>query len=210
VNDLAKKKTAYVCQDCGYDTAKWLGRCPGCGAWNTMVEEVIMPERKAGLSLGLSTSAQPESIENVTVDDMPRFLTGSGELDRVLGSGIIPGSVVLIVGDPGVGKSSLTLKVCANVAKTGKVLYVTGEESTRQVRMRADRLDAIEKELLVLSETNLDLIEQHVLTTRPRLLVIDSIQTIFRPDIQSAPGSVSQVRECAVELLRKLMELLCF
>ena len=202
MNDLAKKKTAYVCQDCGYDTAKWLGRCPGCGAWNTMVEEVIMPERKAGLSLGLSTSAQPESIETVTVDDMPRFLTGSGELDRVLGSGIIPGSVVLIVGDPGVGKSSLTLKVCANVAKTGKVLYVTGEESTRQVRMRADRLDAIEKELLVLSETNLDLIEQHVLTARPRLLVIDSIQTIFRPDVQSAPGSVSQVRECAVELLR--------
>lgn len=200
---MAKRKTAYICQECGYDTVKWMGKCPGCGQWNTMVEEMIAPERKGGLSLGLSASGKPEPIRDVTIEDMPRYSTGSGELDRVLGGGVIPGSMVLIVGDPGVGKSSLTLKVSANAAKAkGRVLYVTGEESTRQVRMRADRLDAIEDNLFVLSETNLELIHQHVTQVKPRLLVIDSIQTVFKPDVQSAPGSVSQVRECAVELLR--------
>ncbi len=200
---MAKKKTAYVCQECGYNATKWLGKCPGCGEWNTLVEERIQPERQGGLSLGLSTGSSPIAIDEVTTEDMPRFHTGSMELDRVLGGGVIPGSMVLVVGDPGVGKSSLTLKVCANVAKKqGKVLYVTGEESTRQVRMRADRLDAIEKDLLVLSETNLEMIAKQVLEVNPELLVIDSIQTVFKPEIQSAPGSVSQVRESAVELLR--------
>lgn len=201
---MAKKKTVYVCQDCGYDAPKWLGRCPGCGAWNTMVEEVVQPESKSGgLRLGLSDAAAPQPIGDVTVEDLPRFLTGSPEMDRVLGGGIIPGSMVLIVGDPGVGKSTLTLRVCANVAREHRrVLYVTGEESTRQVRMRADRLQAIAEELLVVSETNLETIEQHILRTKPELVVIDSIQTVFRPDVQSAPGSVSQVRECSVELLR--------
>lgn len=200
---MVKRKTAYLCQDCGYNAPKWMGKCPGCGEWNTMVEEMILPERKGGLSLGLSTSSKPEPITEVTIEDMPRFLTGSGELDRVLGGGVIPGSMVLVVGDPGVGKSSLTLKICANIAKAhGTVLYVTGEESSRQIRMRADRLDAVEEKLLVLSETNLELINQHVLAVKPELVVIDSIQTIFKPEVQSAPGSVSQVRECAVELLR--------
>ncbi len=201
---MAKKKTVYVCQECGYDTAKWMGRCPGCGAWNTMVEEHIQPDQKAGgLRLGLSTTTKPQPISEVRVEDMPRFMTGSGELDRVLGGGIIPGSMVLIVGDPGVGKSSLTLRVCANVARQGKcVLYVTGEESMRQVRMRADRLKALASGLLVVSETNLETITQHIESVQPELLVIDSIQTIFKPDVQSAPGSVSQVRECSVELLR--------
>ena len=204
MDNVAKKKTVYVCQDCGYDAPKWLGRCPGCGAWNTMVEEVVQPENKSGgLRLGLSDAAAPQPIGDVTVEDLPRFLTGSPEMDRVLGGGIIPGSMVLIVGDPGVGKSTLTLRVCANVAREHRrVLYVTGEESTRQVRMRADRLQAIAEELLVVSETNLETIEQHILRTKPELVVIDSIQTIFRPDVQSAPGSVSQVRECSVELLR--------
>lgn len=199
-----KKKTVYVCQECGYDTPKWLGRCPGCGAWNTMVEETVTPEGKSGgLRLGLSDAVKPQPIGEVKIEDLPRFLTGSGELDRVLGGGVIPGSMVLIVGDPGVGKSSLTLKVCSDVARAGRrVLYVTGEESTRQVRMRADRLGAIAENLLVVSETNLETIEAHVANTKPELLVIDSIQTIFKPDVQSAPGSVSQVRECSVELLR--------
>lgn len=201
-----KKKTVYVCQECGYDTPKWMGRCPGCGAWNTLVEETVAPEpttRGGGLRLGLSDAQKPQPIAEVKLEDMPRFLTGSGELDRVLGGGIIPGSMVLIVGDPGVGKSSLTLRVCADVARQGKkVLYVTGEESTRQVRMRADRLQALADDLLVVSETNLETIETHVENVKPELLVIDSIQTIFKPDVQSAPGSVSQVRECAVDLLR--------
>ncbi len=202
---MAKKKTMYVCQNCGYDTPKWLGKCPGCGQWNTLVEEIVKEERNVsrGLNLGLSQSSTPCPISEVTVEDLPRMTTGSQELDRVLGGGIIPGSMVLIVGDPGIGKSSLTLKVCANEAALGKkVLYVTGEESVRQVRMRADRLEAVHNDLLVVSETNLENIEHHVEKLKPDLLVVDSIQTIFRPDIQSAPGSVSQVRECAVEILR--------
>lgn len=199
-----KKKTVYVCQECGYDAPKWLGRCPGCGAWNTMTEEAVVPEPAGGgLRLGLSDAARPQPIAEVTVEDLSRFLTGSGELDRVLGGGVIPGSMVLIVGDPGVGKSSLTLRVCAEVARQGRsVLYVTGEESMRQVRMRADRLGALADMLYVVSETNLETIETHVSNIRPELLVIDSIQTIFKPEVQSAPGSVSQVRECSVDLLR--------
>ena len=201
---MSKKKTVYVCQECGYDSAKWMGKCPGCGAWNTMVEEYL-PEQDSGggARMGLSTGAEPQPISEVQVEDLPRFSAGSGELDRVLGGGVIPGSMVLIVGDPGVGKSSLTLRVCAEVARQGrKVLYVTGEESTRQVRMRADRLGALAESLYVVSETNLATIEAYVEKVQPELLVIDSIQTIFKPDIQSAPGSVSQVRECAVDLLR--------
>ena len=203
---MAKKKTMFVCQQCGYDAPKWLGRCPGCGQWNTMAEEVIQQEkdsRQQGLNLGLSDKSRPVPITQVRVEDLPRITSGSGELDRVLGGGIIPGSMVLIVGDPGIGKSSLNLKVCSNLAEAGKsVLYVTGEESTRQVRMRANRLNAVSEKLMIASETNLEVIEKHILDIKPSLLVIDSIQTIFRPDVQSAPGSVSQVRECAVELLR--------
>lgn len=203
---MAKSKTMYVCQQCGYDTPKWVGRCPGCGQWNTMVEEIVQKakdSRQQGLSLGLSDKSVPCPISDVTVEDLPRIFTGSGELDRVLGGGIIPGSMVLIVGDPGIGKSSLTLKVCANTAKMNKrVLYVTGEESIRQVRLRADRLEAIADNLMVVSETNLETIEKHIEDINPEILVIDSIQTVYRPDVQSAPGSVSQVRECAVEILR--------
>ena len=201
---MAKKKTVYLCQECGYDSPKWLGKCPGCGQWNTMVEETIKTETNIrGLNLGVGTNSIPIPISSVDLEDMPRFLSGSGELDRVLGGGVIPGSLVLVVGDPGVGKSSLTLKVCASVAENyGKVLYVTGEESTRQVRLRAERLKALHENLLVLSETNMELITEQSLKIKPDLLVIDSIQTVFKPEIQSAPGSVSQVRESAVELLR--------
>ena len=204
---MAKKKTRYVCQQCGYDTVQWLGKCPGCGAWNTMVEEVVAETPKGlgagGVRLGLGDAEAPKPIGDVVTEDLPRFSTGSPELDRVLGGGVIPGSMVLIVGDPGVGKSSLTLAACAAVARQKKrVLYVTGEESTRQVRMRADRLDAIADTLYVVSETNLDTIKTHIENVKPELLVIDSIQTMLRPEIASAPGSVSQVRECAAELLR--------
>lgn len=199
-----KKKTAYVCQSCGYDTSKWMGKCPGCGAWNSMVEEIVVPESETRRSgLGGTDAAPPQSIGEITAEDLPRFSTGSGELDRVLGGGVIPGSMVLVVGDPGVGKSSLTLRVSADIARAGRrILYVTGEESTRQIRMRADRLRAIADDLLVVSETNLDAICAHVVREKPALFIIDSIQTMYRPDIESAPGSVSQVRECAMELMR--------
>ena len=198
-----KKKTAYVCQNCGYDTVKWMGKCPGCGAWNTMVEEIVAPPAAERRGVGAGNAERPQPIAEIAVEDLPRFSTGSGELDRVLGGGVIPGSMVLIVGDPGVGKSSLTLRVSADIARAGhRVLYVTGEESARQIRMRADRLQAIADDLLVVSETNLDTICAHVERERPALFIIDSIQTMYRPDIESAPGSVSQVRECAMELMR--------
>ena len=205
---MAKRKTVYVCQECGYNAPKWLGRCPGCGKWNTMVEEVEEPKTgnsfgNRGFSLSTTkTNTAPKPIKEITTEDLPRFSAGSPEMDRVLGGGIIPGSLVLMVGDPGVGKSSLNLRICASVAPKRKVLYVTGEESSRQIRMRADRLNALHDNLYVLSETDLERIEHHVVEQKPDLLIIDSIQTIFRPDIQSAPGSVSQVRECSVALLR--------
>ena len=171
-----------------------------------MVEEVIvkdMARSNGGLSLGLSEGSAPMKIREVETEESPRMGTGSGELDRVLGGGLLAGSLTLVVGDPGVGKSSMTIKVCADLAKTeGTILYVTGEESARQVKMRAERLGALADDLYILSETNLDTIEAQTMKLQPRLLVIDSIQTVFRPDIESAPGSISQVRECAVQLLR--------
>lgn len=203
---MAKKKTAYFCQECGNESPKWMGRCSACGAWNSMVEEIVVKDTaksSAGLSLGLSETSAPMLIREVAVEEQSRMMTGSAELDRVLGGGLLAGSLTLVVGDPGVGKSSMTIKLCADLARTeGKILYVTGEESTRQVKMRAERLGAIADDLYILSETNLDTIEAQALKLAPKLLVIDSIQTVFRPDIESAPGSISQVRECAVQLVK--------
>lgn len=200
---MAKKnKTAYFCQECGYEAPKWIGRCPGCGAWNTLKEEKVVTEPLAS-NLTATEKSTPRAITEISLEDLPRFSTASAELDRVLGGGVIPGALILIVGDPGVGKSSLTLKTCAQIATAGRtVLYVTGEESTRQVRLRAERLAALHENLLVVSETNWDNILAHVESIKPEFLVIDSIQTIFRPELGSAPGSVSQVRECAAALMR--------
>lgn len=200
---LPKNKTVFVCQECGYDSPKWTGKCHGCGAWNTMTEETAKADIKHGLSSAFSTKPQtPQLLSEISLAKAPRFSAGSAELDRVLGGGIIPGSLVLIVGDPGVGKSSLNLRVCSYVSKTKKVLYITGEESLQQIRMRAERINSMSDTMKVLSETDMERINIHVENEKPDLLIIDSIQTIFRPDVQSAPGSVSQVRECAVELLR--------
>lgn len=198
-----RKKTIFVCNSCGYETAKWLGKCPGCGGWNTFVEEVAQDAPAIrDTRQGLSEAAKPLPVGEVETEDMPRFSAGSLELDRVLGGGIIPASLVLIVGDPGVGKSSLTLRVSATVARAGKrVLYVTGEESMRQVRLRADRLEAIADTLYIVSETNLSTIETHIENVQPSLLIVDSIQTVYDPALESAPGSVSQVRECAARLM---------
>lgn len=202
---MKSPKIIYVCQECGYDSPKWSGKCPSCESWNTMTEEAAVvgaPVRGLG-SQSVALGQRPVSIEEVVTKDVPRFFTGSPELDRVLGGGIMPGSLILVVGDPGVGKSSLTLQVCAHVAKKrGRVLYVTGEESARQVRLRADRLGALQERLYVLSETNLQIIEQYALELKPDLMVVDSIQTVYRPELPSAPGSVSQVREGSAQLMR--------
>jgi DNA repair protein RadA/Sms len=201
-----KTKSVYVCQECGQQSQKWLGKCPGCNAWGTLVEEVVRPEPagklKPGISPGISSGgAQP--IDQVTAEDTPRFPSGSVELDRVLGGGIVPGSFVLVGGEPGIGKSTLLLQLAKQVAEAhGPVLYVSGEESARQIRLRADRLGALAPRLFVMAETNLDAIEQQVLALKPIVLIVDSIQTIFKPELMSAPGSVTQVREGAAHLLR--------
>ncbi|HLN62584.1 MAG TPA: DNA repair protein RadA [Symbiobacteriaceae bacterium] len=202
---MAKAKTLFVCQECGQESARWLGKCPGCGNWNTMVEEVVAaaPALKPGISPGLSMGDKPVSINKVDAEDLPRVPTGSDELDRVLGGGIVPGSFVLVGGDPGIGKSTILLQLAARIAQThGTVLYVSGEESARQIRLRADRLATLSDRLMVLSETNMELIDQQAQQLKPALLIVDSIQTVFKPDLPSAPGSVTQVRECAAQLLR--------
>ena len=200
---MAKKKIKYVCQECGAESARWLGKCPMCGKWNTLIEEVVedIPVKTEN---ALTTAYEmPRRIAEVDLAELPRFSTGSGELDRVLGGGLIPGSIILIAGDPGVGKSSLTLATCAYIANNGRrVLYVTGEESSRQIRMRAERLNALADELFICAENNLERIVKHVEKVEPELLIVDSIQTIYKSDIESAPGSVSQVRECSAALMR--------
>ena len=198
---MSKKKIKYVCQECGAESVKWLGRCPSCGKWNTLVEEVA---EEVNTKHALTTAYEiPRRIAEFDLTEIPRFSTGSGELNRVLGGGLIPGSIILIAGDPGVGKSSLTLAVCAYVARNSRrVLYVTGEESSRQIRMRAERLNALADELFICAENNFERITQHVDKISPELLIVDSIQTIYKSDIESAPGSVSQVRECSAGLMR--------
>lgn len=198
---MAKEKTRFVCQTCGYDSAKWMGKCPECESWNTMVEEALPKHNKRGGSSG-ATLTLPLPITAVGSEDGERFSSGSGELDRVLGKGILPGSLVLVAGDPGIGKSSIMLQMCSYVAETrGKVLYVSGEESAYQIKMRGDRLGALSDNLYLASETDLDVIQRQVAEIQPCLLVIDSIQSVYRSDISSAPGSVSQVREATSQIL---------
>ena len=199
---MAKVKTKFVCQECGYETAKWMGKCPTCGQWNTFAEEI---ESKAGDSKnqrGISRG-KIEKIQNITSTQKERYSTGSKEMDRVLGGGIIKSSLVLVGGDPGIGKSTLLLQVAGYVSRQNlKVLYVSGEESGEQIKIRADRLGVKEGELYVLAETNIDIIKEFVENEEPDLLVLDSIQTIYSPDISSAPGSVSQVREVTAMVMR--------
>ncbi|HOW22605.1 MAG TPA: DNA repair protein RadA [Sedimentibacter sp.] len=192
---MAKVKSKFVCQECGYETAKWLGRCPACDAWNTFVEEFESkgndPKSQRGISKGIV-----EKINNITSTKKERISTGSMEMDRVLGGGIIKSSLILVGGDPGIGKSTLLLQVADHASKQNlKVLYVSGEESGEQIKIRADRLGIGEGELYILAETNIDIIIEYVEKEKPDLLVLDSIQTIYSPEIPSAPGSVTQVRE---------------
>lgn len=204
---MAKLKTKFFCQQCGHEEFKWVGRCPGCGAWNTMVEELVSREAARGGSFtgGIwpDSLAKPQPITEIGLGEEIRLGTGSQELDRVLGGGIVPGSLVLVGGDPGIGKSTLLLQVANAVSRiNGPVIYASGEESDRQIGMRAQRLGALGSQLFVLAETNLGMVEGHLSAIKPRVLIVDSIQTVFREEISSAPGSVGQVRECTAHLLR--------
>ena len=199
---MAKIRTKFVCQECGYETAKWLGKCPSCGEWNTFVEEIESKDKDAKSQRGIS-KGKIEKIQNIVSSTKERIFTGSKEMDRVLGGGIIKSSLVLVGGDPGIGKSTLLLQVADYVSTQKlKVLYVSGEESGEQIKIRADRLGAGDGELYVLAETNIDIIKEYVEKEEPDLLILDSIQTIYSPDIVSAPGSVSQVREVTAMVMR--------
>lgn len=193
-------KSKFFCQECGQQSARWLGRCPGCGAWNSFVEELVgTPVSPGEFAVG---SDLPRPITEVPVLEVKRFPTELGEMDRVLGGGVVPGSLVLVGGDPGIGKSTLLLQVAHLLSHRLKVLYVSGEESSSQIRIRADRLEALSPGLMLLSETDVDIIESHLRELAPPVVIIDSIQTMFKNGVASAPGSVGQVRECAAQLMR--------
>ena len=194
---LKNKKTVYFCQDCGYESAKWMGQCPGCKAWNTFVEETVSAKKPASGTTGRTEKRQePVILRDISLSEDERQTTKIGELDRVLGGGIVPGSLVLVGGDPGIGKSTLLLQVCRNLAERQvSVLYISGEESLRQIKLRANRIGEFSDKLQLLCETNLEVIREVIQRKKPEVVVIDSIQTMFHEDVSSAPGSVSQVRE---------------
>ena len=201
---MAKAKTKYVCSECGYEAAKWLGKCPECGCWNSMSEQIAeeeVPEKKLRRAAG--GRAEPRLMKDIPDDAQERMSTGIGELDRVLGGGAVEGSVTLAGGEPGVGKSTLLTQAAANLARQGRrALYVSGEESARQIKLRARRLDADAEGLYLLSENDVTAVESALNKLQPDFVVIDSIQTMYRPDMASAPGSVSQVRESAALISR--------
>lgn len=201
---MAKRKTKFVCKDCGYESARWMGKCPGCHEWNTLVEEVESSgTRHKHTSQTSGRVSKPQKITQIESEEESRITTTMEEFNRVLGGGIVPGSLVLIGGDPGIGKSTLLLQISSQLAKKQlPVLYISGEESIRQTKLRADRLGIAEDLLFVLAETNLFDISNQIETIKPSFVVIDSIQTMYREEIQSAPGSVSQVRESTSELMR--------
>lgn len=203
---MAKQKTVYFCSQCGHESSKWMGQCPACKQWNTFTEEKVIETKKGGAK-SLKTSASPMNISEVTVENEERIPTGIHELDRVLGGGIVKGSLSLVGGDPGIGKSTLLLQVCRNLANSKrKVLYISGEESMHQIKMRAERIGTFEEEMLLYCETDLDAITNAILKTKPEFAVIDSIQTMYSEDLSSAAGSVSQVREVTAAMMRVAKE----
>jgi len=199
---MAKVRSAYFCQNCGYETPKWLGKCPSCAEWNTFVEEVI--EKNIPSVVAFSTSsrnAKPQTLQSIEKQEHERVYLKDAELNRVLGGGLVPGSLILFGGEPGIGKSTLLLQLA--VAETElRVLYVSGEESEQQIKMRAERVGTLNQQCYILTETNIQNIFKQAEETNPELLVIDSIQTLYSTQIESSPGSISQVRECTAQLLR--------
>lgn len=198
-----KIKSQFFCQECGYESAKWIGRCPACENWNTFQEERVSKASETRKQTGFLTlaSEKPVTLDEISLERVPRYTTGISELDRVLGGGIVPSSLILFGGDPGIGKSTLVLQLLEKLAQNNtSILYVTGEESKEQIKMRAHRL-GISASITIFAENNLENIFKHVEELKPQVLVIDSIQTIYMPHLEAAPGSVSQVRECTGKLL---------
>ena len=201
---MAKSRSVYLCQHCGAESAKWMGRCPSCGEWNTYVEQRILKSPARSLTADREKIVRPEPLDQVEPGQVDRIDLGNKEFNRVLGGGIVPGSLILIGGEPGIGKSTLALQVALNINK--RTLYISGEESPQQIRLRADRLGQPDGQCQVLAETSLQTILEQVKQTRPQLLIIDSIQTLFSEDLESAPGTISQVRDCTAQLLRMAKE----
>ncbi len=198
---MAKTRSTYVCQNCGAESVKWIGRCPSCSEWNTYVEERISKDTKRPGLVDVSRNATPKALKEIESNNEKRLDTGIGEVNRILGGGIVTGSLILLAGEPGIGKSTLALQLALGL-KHLKVLYISGEESARQVKLRADRVNPDNQECLILNETLLENILTQAENVKPDLIVIDSIQTLYSDTIESSPGSVSQVRESTVALLR--------
>jgi DNA repair protein RadA/Sms len=199
-----KSKTVFYCTECGNETPKWQGRCPGCGAWNTLIEHTEKPlaaGKGTARSVG-GSGRRPRTLDQVEATEEIRFPTGLGELDRVLGGGAVTGSLVLVGGAPGIGKSTLLLQICSHICQSRKVLYISGEESEQQLKLRAQRLGVSAKDLYVLSETNMDTILEAAQELSPDMLIIDSIQTLYNGDSTSSPGSVAQVKACTMTLMQ--------
>lgn len=200
----SKLKSLYICSECGYECAKWYGKCPSCGEWNTLNEE-IRESAKSSSALNIQRkrpSSVPVQITEITTEDEQRYFTGLKELDRVLGGGIVKGSLVLLGGDPGIGKSTILMQVCSHLGKILKILYISGEESRRQIKLRAERLGVNCSNLYVMTETDIEVIADQIQTQQPDLVMIDSIQTMNFKELSSSPGSVTQVRECTNILMR--------
>ena len=201
---MAKSKTIFVCNECGYESSKWLGKCPACGSWNTFFEQKIVESKNSTLKAsaeGRKTNI-PQKLNSYEAKETIRTSTGFGELDRVLGGGLVKGSLILLGGEPGIGKSTLILQLCDKVQGEGKVLYVSGEESAEQIKLRADRLNIKNDDILFLGETDIDVVNQNIIDLNPKLVIIDSIQTMYSEEISAAAGSVSQVREITTQIMK--------
>lgn len=198
-----KQKSIFVCTECGNKSPKWMGKCTMCGNWNTMEEELVMPEVKSkGGGISLSPSAAPKKIHEIDYSSEIRTSTGMSEFDRVLGGGLVKGSFVLVGGDPGIGKSTILLQICEHLGKLLKILYISGEESQSQIKLRAERLDIKTENLKIYSETNMNYIKNTISSENPDIIIVDSVQTMVNPEIGSSPGNVSQIKEVTSSFMR--------
>ena len=194
-------KTIFVCNECGYESAKWMGKCPACNSWNTFFEQKVEKITENGVKK-LKERNEPKALNSYKGQEVSRISTGFGELDRVLGGGIVKGSLILLGGEPGIGKSTLILELCDKIKGEGKVLYVSGEESAEQIKLRADRLGINNDDILFLGETDIDIVKENIEEIQPKLVIIDSIQTMYSDELSAAAGSVSQVREITAQIMR--------